>query len=86
MSRSPDGLLYRARAWFRDFDSVRRMVERDARTEWAARTALDSALTERARRGRRESQGLRHFRGCRGRVAGASQAAREAGPAVAGNS
>ncbi|MCE3277679.1 MAG: hypothetical protein K0R13_3534, partial [Propionibacteriaceae bacterium] len=53
MSRSPDGLLYRARAWFRDFDSVRRMVERDARTEWAARTALDSALTERARRGRR---------------------------------
>jgi hypothetical protein len=44
VSRSPGGSLYRARAWFRDFDGVRRMVERDARTEWAARTALETAL------------------------------------------
>jgi hypothetical protein len=51
VSRSPGGSLYRARAWFRDFDGVRRMVERDARTEWAARTALEAALAERARRG-----------------------------------
>jgi hypothetical protein len=51
VSRSPSGSLYRARAWFRDFDGVRRMVERDARTEWAARTALETALAERARRG-----------------------------------
>ena len=51
MSKSPGGSLYRARAWFRDFDGVRRMVERDARTEWAARTALEAALAERARRG-----------------------------------
>jgi integrase len=51
VSRSPSGALYRARAWFRDFDGVRRMVERDARTEWAARTALETALAERARRG-----------------------------------
>ena len=51
VSRPPGGSLYRARAWFRDFDGVRRMVERDARTEWAARTALETALAERARRG-----------------------------------
>ena len=51
VSKSPGGSLYRARAWFRDFDGVRRMVERDARTEWAARTALETALAERARRG-----------------------------------
>jgi integrase len=51
VSRSPGGSLYRARAWFRDFDGVRRMVERDARTEWAARAALETALAERARRG-----------------------------------
>ena len=51
MSRSPSGALYRGRAWFRDFDGVRRMVERDARTEWAARTALETALIERARLG-----------------------------------
>jgi integrase len=51
VSKSPGGSLYRARAWFRDFDGVRRMVERDARPEWAARTALETALAERARRG-----------------------------------
>ena len=51
VSRSPGGSVYRARAWFRDFDGVRRMVERDARTEWAARTALETALAERARQG-----------------------------------
>ena len=36
---------------FRDFDGVCRIVERDARTEWAAQTALEAASAERARRG-----------------------------------
>ena len=47
VSRSPSGALSRARAWFRAFDGVRRMVERDARTESAAWTALETALAER---------------------------------------
>lgn len=50
VSRSADG-LYRARARFRGFDGVRRDVERVARTEWAARSELNTALVERARRG-----------------------------------
>src|SRR5689334_10793027 len=51
ITRSADGSHFRARARFRDFDGVLRLVERGARTEWAARTALNSALVERARRG-----------------------------------
>ena len=85
VSRSPGGLLYRARAWFRDFDGVRRMVERDARTEWAARTALGDRLGRAGSAGRRESQGLGHLRSRGGRVAGPGGAVGEAGPAVAGN-
>jgi hypothetical protein len=88
VSRSPGGSLYRARAWFRDFDGVRRMVERDARTEWAARTALEahSPRWRSGPAGRRESQGLGYFRGCGGPVARAAGAVGEAGGAVAGNS
>jgi integrase len=48
VSRSPGGAQYRARAWFRDFDGLRRMDERDPRTEWAARTALETALVRSA--------------------------------------
>ena len=43
--------MFRARVRFRDFDGVLRPVERAARTEWAARSALKDALVERARRG-----------------------------------
>jgi hypothetical protein len=86
VSRSPGGPQYRERAWFRDFDGVRRMVERDARTDWAARTALETALAQRARRGVGSLRGPDTFRGRGGRVAGAGGAVGEAGAAVAGNS
>lgn len=56
VSRSVDGVR-RARARFRDFDGVVRLVERRAATEKAARSALDMALQERARRG--QALGLR---------------------------
>jgi hypothetical protein len=52
---------------------------RDARTEFAARTALEAALAERARRGAGSLRGSDTFAGCGGRVAGAAGAVGEAG-------
>ena len=51
VAKAADGKSYRARARFRDFDGVVRMVERRAATAKAARADLDVALRERARTG-----------------------------------